>query len=102
MKLTPVQVRQTLDQFEAQAVPESHPAIPELTGLFGEHTFFLDGQGLNIVEPLTTDGARGDGTEGEGTKTGRVINIASWTDASLTKLAPHEPEETEIAIDLAA
>lgn len=92
MKLTPRQVQRTLDQFEAQAIPESHPAMPELTGLFGEHTFFLDGQGLNIVEPVPSDGA----------ETGRVINLANWTDASWTKLSPHEPEPTAIAVDLAA
>jgi hypothetical protein len=58
MKLTPVQVQRPLDQFEAQAVPENHPAILELTGLFGEHTFFLDSQGLNIVEFVPTDRRR--------------------------------------------
>lgn len=26
----------------------------ELNDLFGEHTFFLDGNGLNIVEPVQT------------------------------------------------
>jgi hypothetical protein len=30
---------------------EDHPVIPELNDLFGEHTFFLDHNGLNIVEP---------------------------------------------------
>lgn len=92
MKLTPVQVQRTLEQFEAQAVPESHPAMPELTGLFGEHTFFLDGQGLNIVEPVSDDGG----------KTGRIINLANWADANWTKLSAHEPEPTGIAIELAA
>jgi len=94
MKLTQVQVERTLDQFDAQAIPESHPAMSELTSLFGDHTFFVNSQGLNIVEAVPpVDGAH---------ETGRVINLASWADTTRTKLAPHEPELTDIAIELAA
>ena len=51
MKLTSAQVERTLSQFEAQAIPDDHPVVPQLNSLFGEHTFFLDSHGLNIVEP---------------------------------------------------
>jgi hypothetical protein len=51
MKLTSAQIERTLGQFEAEAIPDSHPALPRLNGLFGDHTFFLDRKGLNIVEP---------------------------------------------------
>ncbi len=95
MKLTPQQVQRTLDQFPAQAIPESHPVMSELTDLFGEHTFFLDNQGLSIVEPVWT----GNGAPKE---TGRVINLANWADSKHTRLAAHEPEPTEIAVELAA
>ena len=44
MKLTPTQVERTLSQFEAQAIPDDHPAVPQLNELFGEHTFFVDQQ----------------------------------------------------------
>ncbi len=53
MKLTSAQVERTLSQFEAQAIPDSHPMVPRLSELFGEHTFFLNSDGLNIVEPTT-------------------------------------------------
>lgn len=95
MKLTPTQVEQTLDQFPAQAIPETHPVMSELTRLYGEHTFFLDGQGLSIVEStLSDDDAK--------QKTGLVINLANWADSTRTQLAPHEPEPTDIAVQLAA
>ena len=94
MKLTRAQVERALDQFDAQAIPEGHPVMTELTDLFGDHTFFVNSQGLNIVEPASP--ANGSGA------TGRVINLANWADSTLTKLAPHEPEMTEIAVDLAA
>jgi len=52
MKLTSMQVSTTLRQFEARAIPENHPIISQLNGLFGEHTFFLDHNGLSILEPV--------------------------------------------------
>jgi len=42
MKLTSAQIERTLGQFEAEAIPDSHPALPRLNELFGDHTFFLD------------------------------------------------------------
>src|SRR6267378_2029938 len=48
MKLTSEQVTRTTNQFEAQALPDSHQAVPQLKELFGEHTFLLDSNGLNI------------------------------------------------------
>ena len=51
MKLSSALVERTLTQVDAQAIPENHPVIPQLNSLFGDHTFFLDGNGLKIVEP---------------------------------------------------
>ena len=94
MKLTSAQVQQTLRQFPAQVIPEDHPLVPRLNDLFGDHTFFLDDDGLSIVEPA----ADMAGTEKQ---TGRVINLANWGDATLTSLAPHEPEPTDAVVKLA-
>jgi hypothetical protein len=93
MKLTSAQVERTLTQFEAQPVPSNHPSISQLSELFGDHTFFLDSNGLNIVEPIdsASDGA---------TQQGQVVNLANWADATLTRLAPHEPEPTDAVVDL--
>jgi hypothetical protein len=51
MKLNVAQVERALGQFEARALPDNHPVVPQLNTLFGEHTFFLDGNGLNVLEP---------------------------------------------------
>ena len=91
MRLTSAQVERALNQFEAQAIPDDHPVAAQLNDLFGEHTFFLDSSGLNVVEPT-------DATE-DG-KTGKVVNLANWADESLTRLAPHPPEVTEILVVL--
>src|SRR5262245_36119661 len=92
MKLTPAQVERTLSHFEAQAVPEDHPAVAQLNELFGDHTFFFDSNGLNIVEPAEPAVA--------GVQAGRVVNLANWSDEQLTRLAPHEPEPTDAIVEL--
>jgi hypothetical protein len=92
MRLTSALIERTLSQFEAEAIPDSHPAIPELNRLFGDHTFFLDINGLNIVEPAQSPAAR--------VQEGKVVNLASWNDADPPSLAPHAPETTDVVIVL--
>jgi hypothetical protein len=94
MKLSPQAVEQTLNQFEAQALPDNHPAVAQLNQLFGEHTYFLDGNGLHIIEPAqATDSGKSQGV---------VIKLASWSDSSRTSLAPHPPESTDLVVVLEA
>jgi hypothetical protein len=92
MKLSSARVERTLSQIEAQCIPDSHPSIPQLNSLFGEHTFFLDSNGLNIVEPS------GPGQAGE--QAGQIVNLASWTDSDPKSLQPHEPEPTDVIVAL--
>jgi hypothetical protein len=35
MKLTSTQIEQTLGQFEAEAIPEDHPMVPQLNEVLG-------------------------------------------------------------------
>jgi hypothetical protein len=92
MKLNPALVERTLTQFQAQVIPDDHPALPQMHRLFGDHTFFLDRNGLNIVEPA-------EPTQ-EGAQAGQVVNLANWDDAEPPRLAPHEPEPTDILVVL--
>jgi hypothetical protein len=89
MKLTSEQVTRTTNQVEVQALPDSHPAVPHLKELFGEHTFLIDSNGLNILEPDDTS-----------PQAARVVNLANWSDETLTRLAPHEPEPTGDIVEL--
>ena len=50
MKLSSAQVARTLSQFEAHAIPDDDPLVPQLNELFGDHTFFLDSNGLSVIE----------------------------------------------------
>jgi hypothetical protein len=92
MKLNSTQVQQTLNQMNAQVVPDSHPAVTQLTDVFGEHTFFLDESGLKVLEP--SDVPQNDGQSGE------VVSLADWSDATLTSLSPHPPVSTGTIIVL--
>lgn len=87
MKLSTALVDRTETQFGAQALPDNHPAMQQLHSTFGDHTFFLDGDGLHVVEPA-------------GTHTGQVAKIASWADAGRTTLSPHSPEPIDVVIEL--
>ncbi len=93
MKLTTEQVARTMNQFEIQALPDSHPAVQQLDELFGEHTFLLDNNGLNILEPAEAN------PKGR-VQAARVVNLANWSDDTLTRLTPHEPEPTGAIIEL--
>jgi hypothetical protein len=92
MKLNSVQTEQALSQFEAQVLPDDHPVLKELSGIYGDHTFFLDGSGLNVLEPAETVET--------GARTGEIISLASWSDPTLTSLSPHEPEPTGVLVVL--
>jgi hypothetical protein len=92
MKMNSAQIEQTLSQLDAEAIPAEHPMMPQLERLFGEHTYFLDGNGLNIVEPV--DAAESDSSRGV------VVNLASWTDAKAQSLQPHQPEPTDLVVNL--
>jgi hypothetical protein len=93
--LTSAQIEQTLSQFQAQAIPEDHTVLPRLNELFGDHTFFIDSNGLNIVEP-TSESA------GERIQAVRVVNVANWRDGTESGLAVHEPEPTDAIVELAS
>jgi hypothetical protein len=94
MKLNSDQVSRTLSQFEAQVIPDTHPAVPQLNSVFGDHTFFLNNSGLNVLEPAGASDGDADA--------GQIVNIANWSDDTQTSLKLHEPEPTGVVVMLAA
>jgi hypothetical protein len=92
MKLNSAQVEQTLTQFEAQVIPDDHALVPKLNDLFGDHTFFLDSNGLNVD--------RAEREPPHGRAGWDVVNVANWSDANMSGLMPHEPEPTEVVVIL--
>lgn len=93
MKLSNTMVTQTLDQYDAKVIPETAPAALELCKRFGDHTFFVDNLGLNIIEPAEA---------GERSRpVGVVVNLATWN-PSQTELSVHSPEPTDIVVEFSA
>jgi hypothetical protein len=92
MKLNSAQVQRTLDQFEARVIPDENPLIAKLNDLFGDHTFFLDQHGLNIVEPVEAAEPAAE--------CAKVVKLASWSNDSRTDLKLHEPAATDIVVTL--
>ena len=93
MKLTSAQIETAARQFEAQPIPQDNRMLAELRDIFGEHTYFLDNNGLHIVEEVAEP-------DQAGAPIGRVVKVASWTNLDHTTLATHPPELTDVAIDL--
>ncbi len=91
MKLSGKQIERAADEIGAQPVPQDHPIVMQLTRIYGDHTFFLDGDGLEIVEVTRPDGRDNAAC---------VVRLASWTDDDRTRLAPHEPQATDVAVML--
>ncbi len=100
MKLSTVRVQRTLDQLEEQTafhdalmINEESPLKSKLSELFGDHTFFLDNEGVHIVEPAEPRSS---------VPAGKIIQLARWKDANHTALTPHRPQETDIVVVLGA
>ena len=91
MKLATTQVRKVEEQLGAQALPEQNPIVPKLTELFGEHTFFLDNTGLNIV--ASSDEVAG--RDGDG----NVMKLASWNE-DRKQLRVHEPQVLPVVVEV--
>jgi hypothetical protein len=92
MKLNSAQIEHTLNQLDGEAIPAEHPMLSQLERLFGEHTYFLDNRGLNIVEPIDA--------EQPDSRLAVVVNLADWVDSSATSLRPHNPDPTDLVVDL--
>lgn len=90
MKLNTMQAEMVEDQLGAMALEEDHPLNPELREVYGDHTFLLNGAGLNIVEPNNPPLQ----------STARVIKLGTWTTEACEELRIHEPRVLTLAVEL--
>ena len=97
MKLNTAQVARTVSQLQVEPLPDDHPLVPQLNRIFGDHTYFLDGSGLNILEPAAAALEVPPSSIGE---VGVLVNVANWTDSNPPKLEVHEPELTNATVAL--
>src|SRR3990170_3780392 len=83
MRLSEPQMQRVQQETGASVVPEDNPSMPALKQNFGDHTFFLDSEGLHIWETVTDEPAEDTKLVG--------VRVASWTSEEKTALVPHEP-----------
>jgi hypothetical protein len=98
MRLSTARIQRTLDQLEEHSafqdtlmIHDDSPLKPKLSELFGDHTFFLDSEGVHIVEPAEPRSS---------VPAGKVVKLAGWKDNSHTALTPHRPQATDIIVVL--
>ena len=89
MKLSSEQVQRVEQRIDGEVVPDSHPLSPQLQRAFGDHTFFLNPDGLTIVERSPVD-----------RQVGEVVKLAGWTNGAHTELESDVPEPMPVAIQL--
>ena len=95
MKLDDQQLTIIENQTGTKPLPVDDPAVAQLSGHFGEHSFFLDPNGLYIFEAVDLPDTEA------GTAPALLIQIAEWTDEEKTSIGPIEPKPADLIIDLA-
>jgi hypothetical protein len=88
MRLSELQLQRVQEHTGASVVPDDNPSMPALKQNFGDHTFFLDGDGLHIWETLEAESEEGSKLVG--------VRIASWSNDEKTSLVPHEPAPSQV------
>jgi hypothetical protein len=90
MILNPTQAVMVEHQLGAMVLADDHPLTHRFTELYGEHTFLLDDNGLNILEP----------NDAPLQSTARVINLGSWTNDEHKELRIHKPLALAVEVEL--
>ena len=93
MKLNDDQVQQVGNQTGLQPIPDDNPATPRLQERFGEHTFYLDANGLYIWEPV-------DDVE-DANEPVAAIMLAAWEGEDKQALKPTTPTRSQVVVELA-
>lgn len=95
MKLTDQQIAQIKDQLGADPVPADSPATKTLAQHFGEHTFYVDEDGLHFFETLEAEAENGSNDV-------HPVRVATWTNENREALSPHDPVvgTTAVTIDV--
>ncbi len=92
MKLSTLHILRASKLFDASVVPEEAPFTPQLTSLFGRHTFFVNDEGVCIMEPIGAQGGEHGAMQ--------VVRLARWADQDHMELIPHGPENTDTVLIL--
>lgn len=85
MLLNDTEIEAVRESIGAEPVSDDHPAMTQLVEVFGEHSFYVDTNGLSIFA------TEEEVEEIEGTP--RLTLIAAWADEKKTALQPVQPTD---------
>ena len=88
MRLSDLQRQQVEDFSGSNAIPDDDPNMSVLRRSFGDHTFFIDEEGLHIWEAVDDDPRDGAKLVG--------VRIASWSGGKKQELVPHDPAPSQV------
>lgn len=84
MKLTTPQVAELQKETGAQVIDDAAPVQEQLSQAFGDHTFFLNEDGLHVWEKVVD--------EETNTEQMAAVQIAGWQDDQKSALVRLEPK----------
>jgi hypothetical protein len=93
MKLSAPQALNVAEQLDAQPLFDDHPNFAQLKETFGDHTFFLNAQGLLVVQ--TPDDEEKRVVNDDGSEAALVISIGEWSAEEEGMLQLHQPRATQ-------
>jgi hypothetical protein len=93
MKLNSTKIAQAREQQHANPIADTHPATSAFRRRFGDHTFFVDKDGLHVIEPTGPNQANANASV--------FVRLASWKNARRTTLRPHAPRLTNRVVRFA-
>ena len=93
MKLSSAQIAAVATSTGANPVPEDSPAMDQLKEAVGDHTFYVDQEGLLVLEDTET---------AAGPEELEVVRVGQWADEQRQTMGVIPPQPTGQVIDLAA
>ncbi|MBT3658874.1 MAG: hypothetical protein HOA30_19335 [Rhodospirillaceae bacterium] len=91
MKLTEAQITAVEEKTGAKPLPEEDDATKQMAEAFGEHTFYLDQNGLYIMEKSDEQGETGMLTV--------LVQLGEWADEEMTSLQAIDARITDMVIN---
>lgn len=91
MKLALQQIERIREQTGMDPIPQTEAVIEVLRNHFGDHTFYLDEEGLRIWESISEEGSSSEKLQG--------YRIASWAGEAKDSLVPHDPAPVGMVIE---
>lgn len=92
MKLSDAQITEVERQTGMEPIADDNPALDTLKGHFGDHTFYIDDEGLYVWKRL-------EGVEQAGQPV-TAMQVASWADDEKSGLQLHEPQPTHVVLKI--